>query len=133
MAWVWRQLLNATPEGQPRYLIRDRDAVYGQDFAKRLARLGIRSVRTPIQAPRANAIAERLVETFRRECLDHVILLNENHLRTIPGEFVAYYNGDRPRRSLRLQTAELKQRAMGKTLGCRSTLGGLHHSYEWAA
>ncbi len=134
VAWVWQQLLNATPEGrQPRYLIHDRDAVYGQDFAKRLARLDIRSVRTPIRAPRANAIAERLVETFRRECLDHVIIRNENHLQAILGEFVAYYNGDRPHRSLLLQTPELKQRAMGRTLGCRPILGGLHHSYAWAA
>jgi len=134
VAWVWQQLLNATPDGrQPRYLIHDRDAVYGQDFGKRLARLGIRSVRTPIRAPRANAIAERLVETFRRECLDHLIVLNENHLQAILAEFVAYYNRDRPHRSLRLQTPELRERVMGRTLGCRPILGGLHHSYAWAA
>ncbi len=73
------------------------------------------------------------METFRRECLDHLIILNENHLRAILGEFVAYYNRDRPHRSLRLQTPELKPRVMGRRLGCRSILGGLHHSYAWAA
>ena len=134
VAWVWRQLLNATPEGrQPRYLIHDRDAVYGQDFGKRTARLGIRSVRTPIRAPRANAVAERMVETFRRECLDHLIILNEGHLQSVLGEFVAYYNRDRPHRTLRLETPVLKGRVVGKTLACRPILGGLHHSYEWAA
>ncbi len=62
-----------------------------------------------------------------------MIILNENHLQAILGEFVAYYNGDRPHWSLRLQTPELRKRVMGRTLGCRPILGGLHHSYEWAA
>jgi transposase InsO family protein len=80
--WVWRQLIEATPWGRaPRYLVRDRDAVYGRDFVPRARRLGIETLLTPIRAPRANAIAERLVGTLRRECLDHVIILNEAHLR----------------------------------------------------
>ena len=134
VAWVWQQLLNATPEGrQPCYLIHDRDAVYGQDFGKRTARLGIRSVRTPIRAPRANAVAERMVGAFRRECLDHLIILNAGHLQSVLGEFVAYYNRDRPHRTLRLQTPVLKERIVGKTLSCRPILGGLHHSHAWAA
>jgi transposase InsO family protein len=66
-AWVWRQLIEATPwGGQPRYLLRDRDAVYGADFARRARRIGIETVLTPVRAPRANAIAERLVGTLRR-------------------------------------------------------------------
>ncbi len=134
VAWVWQQLLNATPDGgQPRHLIHDRDAVYGADFGQRAARLGIRSVRTPIRAPRANAIAERMVETFRRECLDHLIILNEEHLYAILKEFVAYYNRDRPHRSLRLETPEVRERPKGGALRCRPILTGLHHSYEWAA
>ena len=61
-AWVWRQMIEATPWGQhPKYLIHDRDRVYRADFAARVAGLGIESIRTPIQAPRANAIAERVV------------------------------------------------------------------------
>ncbi len=134
VAWVWQQLLNATPEGsQPRHLIHDRDAVYGPDFGERTARLGIRSVRTPIRAPTANSVAERMVETFRRECLDHLIVLNEAQLQATLREFVAYYNGDRPHRSLRLETPDLRERPRGSTLRCRAVLGGLHHSYEWAA
>src|SRR5215472_6060953 len=81
-AWVWRQMIEATPWGQqPSYLIHDRDRVYGADFATRLARLGVESVRTPIQAPRANAIAERLVRSLRQECLDHILPLSEAHVR----------------------------------------------------
>jgi transposase InsO family protein len=69
VAWVWQQLLNATPPGcQLRYLLHDRDGVYGADFSDRTARLGIRSVRTPVMAPNANAIAERIVRTIRTEC-----------------------------------------------------------------
>jgi len=70
-AWVWRQLIQATPWGRaPRHLLRDRDAVDGRDFVERARRLGIEAVVTPVRAPRANAVAERLVGTLRRECLD---------------------------------------------------------------
>ena len=83
-AWVWRQLIAATPWGQaPRYLLRDRDAVDGRGFVERARRLGISTLLTPIRAPRANAVAERLVGTLRRECLD-VIVVNERHLRADP-------------------------------------------------
>jgi transposase InsO family protein len=134
VAWVWQQLLNATPEAsQPRHLIHDRDAVYGADFGQRTARLGIRSVRTPIRAPKANAVAERMVETFRRECLDHLIVLNEDQLWATLREFVGYYNRDRPHRSLRLEAPEVGERPKGGTIRRRPILGGLHHAYEWAA
>jgi len=70
-AWIWRQLVAATPWGrQPRYLVRDRDAADGRDFVQRARGLGIETLLTPIRAPRANAVAERLVGTLRRECLD---------------------------------------------------------------
>ena len=79
-AWIWRQLLEATPWGRhPSHLIHDRDAVYGRDIDARLAKLGIAGVRTPVRAPRANAVAERVVRTFRTECLDHIIVMNERH------------------------------------------------------
>jgi putative transposase len=90
-AWVWRQVIEATPWGRrPRYLVRDRDASYGGDFGRRAKRLRIEPLLTPIRAPRANAIAERPVGTFRRECLDHLIVLNEPHLRSVLREFVAH-------------------------------------------
>jgi putative transposase len=134
VAWVWQQLLNATPDGrQPRYLIHDGDGVYGLDFDARLGGLGIRGIRTPVLAPKANAVAERMVRTFRRECLDHLIVLNQDQLLTILREFVAYYNRDRPHRSLGLGTPEVRDRRKSGVLRCHSILGGLHHSYEWAA
>ena len=83
-AWVWRQLIEATPWGQkPRHLLRDRDAVYGREFRQRARRIGIDAGATPIHAPKANAIAERVLGTLRRECLDHVIVLGERHLRRV--------------------------------------------------
>ncbi len=134
VAWVWQQLLNATPNGkQPLYLIHDRDGVYGADFDARLGRLRMRGIRTPAMAPRANAIAERMVGTFRRECLDHLIVLNEQLLRSLLREFVAYYNRDRPHRSLALRTPEVRELRLAGKLVCRPILGGLHHSYERAA
>lgn len=104
-AWVWRQLIEATPWGRtPRYLLRDRDAVYGGDFVPRAQRLGIRTVLSPVRAPRANAVAERVVRTLGDECLDRVITLNERNLRSILAEFVRFYNEQRPHRTLALET-----------------------------
>jgi transposase InsO family protein len=103
------------------------------DFDARMGKLGIRGIRTPVMAPRANAIAERTLGTFRRECLDHLIVLNEQQLRSLLSEFVPYYNRDRPHRSLALKTPEVRDRRQAGKLVCRPVLGGLHHSYEWAA
>ena len=88
-AWVWRQVIEATPWDQkPRHLLRDRDAVYGRDFRARAERIGIDAIATPVASPRANAVAERVIGTLRRECLDHFIMLNERHLRSVLTEFV---------------------------------------------
>jgi putative transposase len=89
-AWVWRQLIEATSWGRrPNHLIRDRDRVYGRDFASRAKALGIQTLLTPFRAPQANAIAERVVRTLRNDCLDHVLILNERHLRIVLAEDVA--------------------------------------------
>jgi transposase InsO family protein len=110
-AWVWRQLIEAAPRGQkPRHLLRDRDAVYGRHFRKRAQRIGIAAIASPIHAPKANAIAERVIGTLRRECLDHVIVLDEQHRRSVLTEFVQYYNLERPHRTLGLQTPQLEAR-----------------------
>jgi transposase InsO family protein len=133
-AWVWRQLINATPWGRvPAYLVRDRDAVYGVDFARKTTGLGVRTVLTPVRAPRANAVAERLVGTLRRECLDHIVVVNERHLRAILSDFAEYYNRDRPHRTLRLDTPLPMDRPPVGSIRSRSVLGGLHKVYERAA
>ena len=133
-AWVWRQLIEATPWGRrPRYLLRDRDAVYGGAFRERARRLGIETLLTPVRAPRANAIAERVIGTLRRECLDHLLVLNEQHLRVVLREFVRYYNADRPHRSLALEPPQPALQLGTGPIRARPVLGGLHHVYERAA
>ncbi len=135
--WVWRQLIAATPWGeQPRYLIRDRDRCYGASFIPRAARIAIETILTPVRAPKANAIAERLIGTLRRECLDHLIIFNERHLWRLLAEYVAHYNRARPHRSLDLSppvalvaTSPPERRH----ITARPVLGGLHHEYEWTA
>ncbi len=136
--WVWRQLIQATPWGSvPRFLIRDRDRNYGGDFVRRARAIGIETVLTPIRAPQANALAERVIGTIRRECLDHLIVLNERHLRGVLREYIAYYNTTRPHRSLELESPagprELAPPFKRNRVVAEPVLGGLHHVYDWAA
>jgi len=133
-AWGWRQLIEATPWGRtPRHLVRDRDAVDGRAFGPRARRLGIETLLTPFRAPRANAVAERLVGTLRRGCLDHVLVVNERHLRAVLTAFVRFYNQERPHRTLRLETPEPTARSTTGSIRASPVLGGLHHVYERAA
>jgi transposase InsO family protein len=130
--WVWRQLIEATPWGrQPRYLLRDRDRSYGGESIADARGIGIETVLTPVRAPQANGIAERLIGTLRRECVDHTIPLNERHLRRLLLEYAEHYNGTRPHRTLELQPpagARIRQRT-GEVVAT-PILGGLHHRYE---
>ncbi|MFV2073690.1 MAG: integrase core domain-containing protein [Thermoanaerobaculales bacterium] len=136
--WVWRQLVAATPCGrQPTFLIRDRDSCYGGTFIPRAARLGIKTLLTPVRAPKANAIAERLVGTLRRECLDHLIIMNERHLMAVLREYAAHYNAERQHRALHLDPPDGLAFRMGPGSGrrviARPVLGGLQHEYRWKA
>jgi transposase InsO family protein len=133
-AWVWRRLVEATPWGRlPRFLVRDRDRLYGPDFSARASRLGIRTLLTPVRAPRANAVAERLVGTLRRECCDHLVVVSERHLRAVLAEFAAFYNAERPHRALGLETPQPARRLRHGPIRARPVLGGLHRAYERAA
>jgi len=133
-AWIWRQLIAATPWGcAPRDLVRDRDAVYGRDFVGRARGLGIETLLTPVRAPRANAVAERLVGTLRRECLDHAVVVNERHLRALLTEFARFFNQERPHRTPALETPEPIARSTTGAIRARPVLGGLHHAYQRAA
>jgi transposase InsO family protein len=136
-AWVWRQLIEAMAWGrQPKYVLRDRDAVYGRDFAAKADRLGIATLLTPFRSPKANAVAERVIRTLRQECLDHVLVLGERHLERVLAEYVHYYNTDRPHRSLRLTPPLPAARdpcTPSGTVIARPVLGGLHHAYGRAA
>ena len=133
-AWIWRQVIEATAWGcQPKHLIRDRDNSYSADFGTKLAILGIEDHKTPYRAPLANSVAERVVRTFRQECLDHIIVLNEQHLLTLLTEFLGYYNRDRPHRTLDLQTPVPREPKSHGVVVTRPILGGLHHAYGRAA
>ena len=79
-----------------RFLIHDRDSIFSTEVDEELQAFGLQVLRTPVQAPKANAYCERLMGTMRRECLDYVIPLSERHLRTILREWVAHYNHGRP-------------------------------------
>jgi transposase InsO family protein len=138
-AWVGQQFVNACfDRGAPKYLIRDRDGIYGAEFSRKVRALGIKEIRTPVRAPKANALAERWVGTLRRECLDHVFVFNERHLQTIVNELLAYYNVHRPHRSLGLKPpcpeppGPTATAPAGRIIA-QPVLGGLHHVYRKAA
>ena len=104
-AWVTQQARNlssvlAERAVAVRFMIRDRDAKFTSGFDEVFRSDGIRVIRTPIQAPRANAFAERFVGTVRRECLDRMLVFNRRQLKAVLSEFVDHYNGHRPHRSL---------------------------------
>jgi len=138
-AWVAQQLREATPLGHhPRYLLRDRDSKYGPAFARVAAATGIREVRTAYRAPKQNATCERFLGSVRRECLDHVLVLGEAHLRRVLREDVTYFNGARPHQGLHQRTPDgaegstLRPKPGGKVRAI-PVLGGLHHTYQRAA
>ena len=138
-AWVAQQLRGATLFGEsPRYLIRDNDAKYGAHFTAVALGSGIEVLRTPIKAPRANAICERLLGSVRRECLDHLMILSRQHLRRVLKDYVAYFNQARPHQGIEQRIPAPKEHAVhasgasGKVMAV-PVLGGLHHDYQRAA
>jgi transposase InsO family protein len=135
--WTAQQLTNACYDREPpQYLIHDRDGIYGLEFTRKAQSLGLQQIRTPVRAPKANAIAERFAGTLRRECLDHVLIFNERHLQKTVVEFAAYYNRYRPHRSLALRPPCALATALGPPAGevlAEPVLGGLHHVYRRAA
>jgi putative transposase len=94
--WLGQQTVNAFPwDTAPKFMIRDRDGAYGEEFCRRVRNLGIRSVKTAVRAPKMNCFVERLIGTLRRELFDHVIVSSEGHARRLLREFQAWYNEDR--------------------------------------
>src|SRR5437899_5979135 len=99
--WISRQIIEAFPwDSSPRYLVRDRDTAYGPVFVQRLRAMGIRDKPTAPRSPWQNPYVERLIGTIRRECLDHLIVFGQAHLRRILGKYAAYYTESRIPRSL---------------------------------
>src|SRR5262245_45533118 len=128
--WISRQIIEAFPwDSSPRYLIRDRDTAYGVVFRQRLRAMGIRDKPTAPRSPWQNPYVERLIGTIRRECLDHVIVFGEAHLRRILGRYAAYYNGSRIHRSLDKDAPFHRAIERLGVITSRPVLGGLHHEY----
>ncbi len=138
-AWAAQQLREATPFGEaPRFLIRDNDGKYGPRFDHLAAASGIRVLRTPVRAPRANATCERFLGSVRRECLDHVLVLSEAHLRRVLRAYVAYFNRARPHQGLgqAIPAGSTPGEPAGVGAGrivAFPILRGLHHDYRRAA
>jgi transposase InsO family protein len=128
--WIANQLTEACGwEQAPRYLIRDRDGVYGEIFIRRLRSMDIRDRPTSPRSPWQNGYAERLIGTIRRECLDHVVVFGEQHLRHVLLSYMKYYNEVRTHLSLEKDAPISRAVERAGHILCRPVLGGLHHQY----
>jgi transposase InsO family protein len=128
--WISRQITEAFPwDYAPEYLIRDRDRSYGSVFVRRLCAMGIRDRPIAPRSPWQNAYVERLIGTIRRECLDHMIVFGETHLRRIVGAYAAYYNESRTHRSLDKDAPFHRAIQRRGAITSQPVLGGLHHQY----
>ena len=128
--WIARQITEAFPWAEaPRYLIRDRDGVYGAAVTHRLCTMGIRDKPIAPGSPWQNGFAERLIGSIRRECVDHLVVLGEAHLRQVLTKYAAYYNELRTHRSLDKDAPIHRAiQHMGRIVSA-PVLGGLHHHY----
>jgi transposase InsO family protein len=130
--WTAQQIVEAFRwETAPRYLLRDRDAVYGVVFSSRVQALGIREVKAAPRSPWQNPYVERLIGTLRRECLDHVVVLNETHLRRLLRDYLVYYHRVRTHLSLKKDSPEPRPVEHPDQGGIveMPMVGGLHHQY----
>ena len=130
-AWTAQQLNEAFPEDTaPRWLLQDRDRIYDETVRRRIARLGITEVVSSPRSPWQNPYVERVIGSLRRECLNHVIVVNETHLRRLLRAYLAYYHRSRTHLALRKDAPD--RRACSRTGHIVATpeVGGLHHRYD---
>src|SRR6266403_4020097 len=131
--WIARQITEAFPWNEgPRYLVRDRDRIYDAVVTRRLRAMGIRDKPTAPASPWQNGFAERLIGSIRRECVDHIIVLGEVHLRQILQSYARYYNDIRRHRSLDKDAPLSRQIQRIGSIKSHAILGGLHHHYARA-
>jgi putative transposase len=132
-AWTAQQAIEDFPwDEAPRYLLGDRDSTYGACFRQRVRNMGIEEVVIAPRSPWQNPSVERLIGSIRRECLDHMIVLNEHHLRRILMGYFAYYHRGRTHRALAMDTPNSRA-VQPPELGpvwAIPEVGGLHHRYE---
>ena len=131
--WTAQQIVEAFPwDSAPKYLLRDRDAIFGHAFRRRVASLGIDEVLSAPRSPWQNPYAERLIGTLRRECFDHVIVLNASHARRILTSYLLYYHRWRTHLSLAMDASDsrpVQSSEQGEVVETRE-VGGLHRHYE---
>jgi transposase InsO family protein len=128
--WIAQQIIEAFHwDEAPRYLIRDRDGLYSAVVTRRIRSMGIRNKPIAPGSPWQNAYAERLIGTIRRECLNHVIVLGERHLRGLLAKYGAYYNKNRIHRSLDKDSPFHRAIERVGLITSQPLLGGLHHQY----
>jgi transposase InsO family protein len=132
--WMSAQITRAFSSNQkPKYLLRDRDAIYGGKFCARLKELRIEERLTTPLSPWQNAYVERVIGSIRRECLDHVIVLNKRHLKRLLSSYMRYYNFSRTHQALDLDCPvqrPVDPPSKGKKIVAIPEVGGLHHRYE---
>jgi transposase InsO family protein len=130
--WIARQITEAFPwENAPRYLIRDRDRIYGNAVTRQLRAIRIRDEPIAPASPWQNDFAERMIGSIRRECVDHFVVLSEAHLRRILRAYACYYNDIRTHRSLDKDAPVSRPVQRIGIIKSRAILGGLHHHYVW--
>ena len=128
--WIARQLTEAFPwDEAPRYLIRDRDRIYGSSVTRRMRAMGIRDKPTAPASPWQKGFAERLIGSIRRECVDHIVVLGEAHLRRILRTYARYYNDIRTHWSLNKDAPVSRLVQRTGNIKSHALLGGLHHHY----
>jgi transposase InsO family protein len=134
--WTARQLIDAFPEDSaPRYLLSDRDQIYGEEFRLRVKGMQIEEVITAPRSPFQNPYAERVIGSIRRECLDHLIIIGEDHLRRTLRDYLDYYHNSRPHEALERNSPtprEIEAPVKGKVIAIPQ-VGGMHHRYRRAA
>jgi len=130
--WVGQQMVEAFPwDTAPRYLLRDRDAIYGERFRRRVRSLLIKEVITAPRSPWQNPYVERIIGSIRRDCLDHIIVFNEGNLKRILTRYFEYYHRWRTHLGLEMDTPhgrDVHTSDQGKVVEVPD-LGGLHHHY----
>jgi transposase InsO family protein len=128
--WAAQQLRNAFCDEEPRkFLIRDRDKKFGDVFTRTVSALGIRPILTAYRSPWQNGHVERVIGNIRRECVDHLIIMNEGHLRKVLNLYIHYYNNQRTHLGLNKDLPEPRTVQTGGKIDGVAVANGLHHFY----
>jgi putative transposase len=130
-AWTARQIIEAFPfDCTPKYLLRDRDGIFGAEFRNQLRAMSMHEIRTATRSPWQNPYAERIIGSIRRECLDHVIVLNEESLRRVLRQYFTYYHRSRLHLSLDRDSPDTRPVVSKGNVVAIPEVGGLHHRYD---